>query len=59
MAFGLQKLRFAYKYLVVKLQSCISIYKTASRFAIELHLGLQLSFFILLSEKQHEIIEKQ
>ena len=34
-AFGLQKLRFAYKYLVVELQSCISGYKTASRFAIE------------------------
>ena len=35
-AFGLQKLRIAYKYLVVELQSCISGYKTASRFAIEL-----------------------
>lgn len=35
-AFGLQKLRFVYKYLLVRLQSCISTYKTASRFAIEL-----------------------
>ena len=39
--FRLQKLRFAYKYLVVRLQNCISRYKTASRFTIEyLHLRL-------------------
>lgn len=35
MIFRLQKLRFAYKYLIVRLQNCISGYKTASRFAIE------------------------
>lgn len=35
MIFRLQKLRFAYKYLVVRLQNCVSGYKTASRFSIE------------------------
>ena len=34
-AYQLQKLRFAYKYLVVGLQNCISGYKIASGFAIE------------------------
>ena len=34
-AFRLQKLRFAYKYLIVNLQNCISAYKVASRFAIQ------------------------
>lgn len=33
MAFRVQKLRFAYKYLIVNLQNCISNYKVASRIA--------------------------
>ena len=36
-AFGVGKLRFAYKYLLVNLQSCISLYKTASRSTIKCH----------------------
>ena len=35
-AFRVQKLRFAYKYLIVNLQNCISNYKVASRNAIQL-----------------------
>lgn len=35
MAFRVQKLRFAYKYLIVNLQNCISNYKVASRIAIQ------------------------
>ena len=35
-AFQVQKMHFAYKYLVVNLQNCISNYKVASRFAIHL-----------------------
>ena len=34
-AFRVQKLRFAYKYLIVNLQNCISNYKVASRNAIQ------------------------
>ena len=34
-AFRVQKLRFAYKYLVFNLQNCISNYKVASRNAIQ------------------------
>ena len=34
-AFRVQKLRFAYKYLVFNFQNCISDYKVASRFAIQ------------------------
>ena len=34
-AFRVQKLRFAYKYLIVNLQNCISYYKVASRNAIQ------------------------
>ena len=34
-AFRIQKLRFAYKYLVFNLQNCISKYKVASRLAIQ------------------------
>ena len=41
MIFRLQKLRFAYKYLVVRLQNCVSGYKTASRFSIELKEGIK------------------
>ena len=37
-AFRVQKLRFAYKYLIVNLQNCISNYKVASRNAIQLFL---------------------
>lgn len=36
MAFRVQKLRFAYKYLIVNLQNCISNYKVASRIATQL-----------------------
>ena len=35
-AFRVQKLRFAYKYLIVNLQNCISNYKVASRIATQL-----------------------
>lgn len=35
MAFRVQKLRFAYKYLVVNLQNCVSNYKVASRLATQ------------------------
>ena len=35
-AFRVQKLRFAYKYLIVNLQNCISDYKVASRNATQL-----------------------
>jgi len=35
MAFRIQKLRFVYKYSVVKLQSGVSSYKMASRFSIK------------------------
>ena len=35
-AFQVQKLHFAYKYLIVNLQNCISNYKVASRNAIQL-----------------------
>ena len=41
-AYQLQKLRFAYKYLVVGLQNCISGYKIASGFAIELNKKIQV-----------------
>ena len=34
-AFRVQNLRFAYKYLIVNLQNCISNYKVASRNAIQ------------------------
>ena len=34
-AFRVQKLRFAYKYLIVNLQNCISNYKVASRIATQ------------------------
>ena len=34
-AFRVQKLRFAYKYLIVNLQNCISNYKVASRNATQ------------------------
>lgn len=42
-AFRVQKLRFAYKYLIVNLQNCISNYKVASRNAIQ-----QLTFVVNL-----------
>lgn len=35
MAFRVQKLRFAYKYLIVNLQNCISNYKVTSRIATQ------------------------
>jgi hypothetical protein len=35
-AFRIQKLRFVYKYSVVKLQNGVSSYKVASRFSIKL-----------------------
>ena len=35
MAFRIQKLRFVYKYSVVVLQYCISLYKVASRISIK------------------------
>lgn len=50
MIFRLQKLRFAYKYLIVRLQNCISGYKTASRFAIE-YLLISIEMYRLEEEK--------
>jgi len=35
MAFRIQKLHFVYKYSVVNLQYCISVYKVASRLSIK------------------------
>ena len=35
MAFRIQKLRFVYKYSVVDLQYCVSVYKVASRISIK------------------------
>ena len=34
-AFRIQKLRFVYKYSVVDLQYCVSVYKVASRISIK------------------------
>lgn len=42
MAFRVQKLRFAYKYLIVNLQNCISNYKVASRIATQHAKGKEL-----------------
>ena len=42
-AFRVQKLRFAYKYLIVNLQNCISNYKVASRIATQLIFKISLS----------------
>ena len=43
-AFRVQKLRFAYKYLIVNLQNCISNYKVASRNATQPLNGTIASF---------------
>ena len=52
-AFRVQKLRFAYKYLIVNLQNCISNYKVASRNAIQHEIIL-----ILMKIQESEITNK-
>lgn len=49
MAFRVQKLRFAYKYLIVNLQNCISNYKVASRIATQ-----RLSFLVEILTNQND-----
>ena len=54
-AFRVQKLRFAYKYLIVNLQNCISNYKVASRNAIQLcRISRRINYLAL-----HIIIEDE
>ena len=50
MAFRVQKLRFAYKYLIVNLQNCISNYKVASRIATQLVFVTYKKILIFLSQ---------
>lgn len=54
MAFRVQKLRFAYKYLIVNLQNCISNYKVASRIATQQHKA-DVAYYIMkkLCESVH------
>ena len=53
-AFRLQKLRFVYKYILVILQTCISIYKAAPRFTIDhLFLNCNTSIFHIIAFVKH------
>ena len=58
-AFRVQKLRFAYKYLIVNLQNCISNYKVASRNAIQHLCFLDLEYNARNNEMQEKFIELQ
>ena len=55
MAFGVQKLRFVYKYLIVNLQNCILHYKVASRFATQQNIIFFLVVFANTNRKTENI----
>ena len=57
-AFRLQKLRFVYKYILVILQTCISIYKAAPRFTIDLLESEERKGQGFFSQKQHKACRK-